>query len=55
MVRVWAERVAVRNGGERVCRECPILLIARCLGDLSWPVGENASEIPRSLAGCEVG
>lgn len=31
------------KGGERVCRECPILLMARCLGYWRVPVESNAS------------
>lgn len=42
------ERVRLLNDGERVCKECPILLIARDLGFLRacFPVegsGTNAS------------
>lgn len=31
------------KGGERVCRECPILLIARCLGYWRVPLESKAS------------
>lgn len=46
MVEGAGEVVGVRReakGGERVWRECPILLIARCLGYWSFPVESNAS------------
>lgn len=43
------------KGGERVCRECPILLIARCLGYWRLPVESNASGWLEGLFGQWVG
>ena len=39
------------KGGERVCRECPILLMARCLGYWRVPVESNASGRVRGVFG----